>query len=157
MRRTERRSARRAGRVTVLGVVVHLLVSPPTLPAADSAAPPAGIAEAQIDADGQVERAQVELEATKVALRRAERLLGDKAGAARTVDESRARVAAAEAALRTAQARRDLLGEPVLATRPPAELWIRVPIYVGDRATLRTQETAQVSRSRRHRAVPYAR
>lgn len=103
------------------------------------------IAEAQIDADGQVERARVELDATRNALHRAKRLLGEKAGSARAVDEARTQAAMAEGALRTAQARRALLGGPVLAVRPPSEVWIRVAIYVGDLSTLDTQQTAHVA------------
>lgn len=102
------------------------------------------VAEAQIDADGQVERAKVELEATRVALQRAARLLRERAGPARAVDEARTQVGIAEAALHTAQARRALLGPPVLALVSPSKIWIRVPVYVGDLAALRVNQEAQV-------------
>jgi hypothetical protein len=102
------------------------------------------IAEAQIDADGQVERAKVQLDAVKVALERAENLLRDKAGSVRAVDEARAQAGLAEAALRTAQARRELLGAAVLDAVNPKQVWVRVPVYVGDLPKLKTTQEARV-------------
>ncbi len=90
------------------------------------------VAQSQIDADGQVEQAKAQLGAAKVALVRAEQLLRDKAGIARTVEEAQAQAGLAEIGLRTAVARRDLLGPPVLGTTSPSRLWVRVPVYVGD-------------------------
>lgn len=101
------------------------------------------MAQSQIEADGQIEQASVQLEAAKVALGRAEQLLRDKAGLARSVDEARAQVSLAEAALRTAQARRELLGPPVLEANNPKMLWLRVPVYVGD--LQRINPTAEAS------------
>ncbi|HEX3870877.1 MAG TPA: efflux transporter periplasmic adaptor subunit, partial [Pirellulales bacterium] len=57
------------------------------------------IATARIDAEGQVQQAQVQLDAAKIALERAERLLRDQAGTARTVDEANAQVSVAQKAL----------------------------------------------------------
>ncbi len=102
------------------------------------------LAQSQIDADGLVEQAKLTLDAAKVALARAEQLLKDKAGSARVVDETKAQVGAAEAGLRTAQARRELLGPPVLDAANQPVLWLRVPVYVGDLAKLNTSGEARV-------------
>ena len=102
------------------------------------------LAQSQIDADGQVEQAKVQLDATKVALARAEQLVRDKAGTARSVDDTRGQVALAEAGLRTAQARRELLGPPVLDVSTPQVCWVRVPVYVGDTAKLDSKAQASV-------------
>ncbi len=102
------------------------------------------IAEAQVDADGQVEQAKVTHDAAKVAFERAEQLLKNKAGSERAVDEARAAMQQAEAALRTAQARRGLLAAPVLDVLNPKLLWVRVPVYVGDLPKLNTASEAHV-------------
>lgn len=102
------------------------------------------IAEAQIDADGQVEQARVARDAAKVAHDRAEQLLRNKAGSERAVDEARAQVQQADTALHTAQAKRDLLAAPVLDMANPKLLWVRVPVYVGD---LRKLDTAADARA----------
>jgi len=94
------------------------------------------LAQSQIDADGQVEQARVQLDAARQTLRRAEQMQRDKVGTERAVDDARAQVGLAEAGLRTAEARRDLLGPGLLATANPAEVWVRVPVYVGDLARL---------------------
>lgn len=101
------------------------------------------LAQSQIDADGQVEQARVQLAAARQALRRSEQMQRDKVGTERAVDDARAQVGLGEAGLHTAQARRDLLGPTLLATASPAEVWVRVPVYVGDLAKLnRTADAA---------------
>lgn len=102
------------------------------------------VAQSQIDADGQVEQAKVQLDAARVALARAEQLLRDKAGIARTVDESRAQVSLAESGLRTALARRDLLGPAVLDATNPQRVWVRVPVYIGDLARVNASAEARM-------------
>ncbi len=102
------------------------------------------IAEAQIDADGQVDRAKVQLEAAQVTFTRAGKLLGDRVGSARAVDEAKAQVGLAEAGLRNAKARRELLGAPLLDVMNPKLVWVRVPVYVGDLLRLKTDGIAQV-------------
>jgi len=109
-----------------------------------SAAELVRLAQSQIEADGQVEQAKVQLDAAKTALSRAEQLMRDKAGLARSVDEARVQVSSAEAGLRTAQARRELLGPPVLAAAGQSIWWVRVPVYVGDTRTLDGTAEAQV-------------
>ncbi|HEX4149167.1 MAG TPA: efflux transporter periplasmic adaptor subunit, partial [Pirellulales bacterium] len=46
------------------------------------------LAQSRIDADGQVQQAKVQVEATRIALDRAQRLLREQAGTARVVDEA---------------------------------------------------------------------
>lgn len=101
------------------------------------------VAQSQIDADGQVDQAKVQLDAARVALARAEQLLRDKAGIARSVDEARVQVSLAESGLRTAHARRDLLGPAVLDATNPSRLWIRVPVYAGDLARVHSAAEAR--------------
>jgi RND family efflux transporter MFP subunit len=60
----------------------------------------ASLVSAQIVAEGDAKQAQAEVDAAQIALRRAERLLQDKAGSARAVDE-------AKAVLEIAQKKRD--------------------------------------------------
>ncbi len=102
------------------------------------------VAEAQIDADSQIDRANVQLDAAKVALDRAKKLLAEKAGSARTVDEAQAQAGLAEAGVRAAKARRELLGPTVLNVATLKTYWVRVPVYVGDLKTLDVGTTVQV-------------
>ncbi len=102
------------------------------------------IAEAQIDADGQVEQAKVTHEAAKVAFERAEQLWKTKAGSERAVDETRAQLEQAAATLRTAQAKRALLAAPVLDVLNPKRLWVRTAVYVGDLPRLDTAAEAHI-------------
>ena len=102
------------------------------------------LAQSQIEADGQVEQARVQLEGARQALRRAEQMRRDKVGTDRTVDETRVQVGQAEAGLRTAQARRDLLGPTILGSTSPAEVWVRAPVYVGDLSRLDRTAAAHV-------------
>lgn len=90
------------------------------------------LAQSQIDADAQIDQAVVQRDIARIALSRAEQVLKDQAGSVRAVDEARAQVGVAEAAVRRAQAQRQLLGAPALGTVSPAMLWLRVPVYAGD-------------------------
>ena len=102
------------------------------------------VAEAQIDADSQIDRAKVQLDATTVTHERAVKLLAEKAGSSRAADEARAQVFLAESTVRAARARRDLLGAPVLDISNLKQFWVRVPVYVGDVTRLDTGANAQV-------------
>jgi hypothetical protein len=102
------------------------------------------LAQSQIDADGQVEQARVQLNAARQALHRAEQMQRDKVGTERAVDDARAQVGLAEAGLHTAEARRDLFGPALLATASPTEVWVRVPVYVGDLPKLNRATDAAV-------------
>ncbi len=102
------------------------------------------LAQSQIDADGQVDQAKVQLDAAKVSLDRAEQMLRDKAGSARGVDDARTQVNLASTGLRTAQARRELLGPPVLDVASQPLFWVRVPVYVGDTPKLNSTADARI-------------
>ena len=64
------------------------------------------LAQSRIDAEGLVQQASVQVDAAKIAMERAERLLKDKAGTARAVDEAMAQLQLAEKALAAAKARK---------------------------------------------------
>jgi RND family efflux transporter MFP subunit len=67
------------------------------------------VAQSQNDADAQVQQALVQVEAAQIALDRAERLLKDKSGTVRTVDEAKAQLKLAEKALEAAKARKAIV------------------------------------------------
>jgi len=79
----------------------------------------ASLAASRIDAEGALEAAKVQLAGATIALDRAERLLRDKAGSQRTVDEARAQRDGAQAAVKAAETRRDLLAGAVAGTLGP--------------------------------------
>lgn len=102
------------------------------------------VAEMQVDSDGQIAAAKVQLQAAEIALKRAESLVADKAGSIRAVDEAKAQVETAKAALGAAQARRELMGAPLFDAIQQDALWVRVPVYVGDIDQIDTAAPAQV-------------
>lgn len=112
-------------------------------------------ADLQADANGRIRQARVQLDAAKVTLDRAQKMLKAEAGSARTVDDAQAQLKLAESAHATATERRALLGEPVDKAMAGSKLWIRVPVYVGlveqlDRsgpATIRTTGSIAKSQS----------
>ncbi len=67
------------------------------------------VAQARIDAEGQVQQAQVQVEAAQIALARAERLLKEQAGTIRTVDEAKAQQLLSEKTLQAAVTRKKLV------------------------------------------------
>jgi hypothetical protein len=89
------------------------------------------MADLQADADGRVAQARVQVEAARLALERAQKVLDAEAGSVRAVDEARAQLSLAEAALQTAEERRALLGEAIGAADASAPLWVRVSVYAG--------------------------
>lgn len=103
------------------------------------------VGELQIDADGQIAIARVELAAAKIALERAENLVANNAGTQRGVDEARTRVQLAEAALNTARERRALLGAPLFEAVRKDVLWVRVSVYAGDLNQVDRRAAANVS------------
>ncbi len=90
------------------------------------------LAEAQVDADGSIAAATVQMNAAQIAMERAERMLRDKSGSQRAVDEARAASNLAKSELSRATARRELLGPAILPGSTPDHVWIRVSVYVGD-------------------------
>ena len=143
----------------------------------------ADVAIAQIEAQRQVDAAKVQLDAAQIALDRAEKLLADKAGSQRTVDEAATQRKLAAEALRTAEARSEFLsgikldeeagqivprdivaplagvlqsidgaagetvstGETLLTVVQLDRLWIRVPVYAGQRRDVDTSVDAGVT------------
>jgi RND family efflux transporter MFP subunit len=67
------------------------------------------LATSRIDAEGQVQQAQVQLEAAKIAFERAQRLFRESAGTARAVDDAKAQLNLAEKSLEAAESRKKLL------------------------------------------------
>lgn len=67
------------------------------------------LATSRIDAAGQVQQAQVQVEAAKIALDRAERLFRESAGTARAVDDAQAQLSLATKTLEAALSRQKLV------------------------------------------------
>jgi hypothetical protein len=67
------------------------------------------LAQSRIDADGLVQQAKVQVEAAQIALARAQRLLREKAGTIRTVDEAQAQLSLAQKGLAAAENRKRLV------------------------------------------------
>ena len=67
------------------------------------------LAQSRIDAEGVVQQATVQVDAARIALERAERLLRDKAGTVRAVDEATAQLQLAEKSLAAATTRKQLV------------------------------------------------
>ncbi len=102
------------------------------------------VAEMQVDADGQVAVAQVQLDATKIALARAESLIASGSGTQRALDEARTQLWLAEAALGTARERRALLGASLFEALRKDVLWVRVSVYAGDLDRIKVSAPARV-------------
>ena len=85
------------------------------------------IATSRIDAAAQLAQAQVQQEAAKIALERAERLFSDGAGTARAVDDAQAQFQLAAKALEAAMSRKKLLDELKLEGDSPTDL---PPIHI---------------------------
>ncbi|MBS0204573.1 MAG: HlyD family efflux transporter periplasmic adaptor subunit [Planctomycetes bacterium] len=141
------------------------------------------LAQSRIDADGVVQQATVQVDAARIALERAERLLKDMAGTARAVDESTAQLQLAEKALLAAMARKKLVdgvkldeeagtlepiaipsplsgivrtiqvrpgvliaaGAPLFEVMDETDLWVKVPVYVGDITELDLTQSARIT------------
>jgi RND family efflux transporter MFP subunit len=72
------------------------------------------LAGSRVDAEGQVERTRVQVDAAKIAVARAEQLVRDKAGSHKALDEAQAQLGIAQATLHAAEAHRDLLVQTTL-------------------------------------------
>jgi multidrug resistance efflux pump len=90
------------------------------------------LAESQVDADGAIAASKAQVKGSEIALDRAERMLRDKSGSQRIVDETRAVLQVARADLGRVTARRALLGPRVLPGTTPAKVRVRVPVYAGE-------------------------
>jgi RND family efflux transporter MFP subunit len=87
------------------------------------------VAASQIEAQGQVDQAQVQVSAAQIALERAEKLLREQSGTVRAVDEARAQLDLTQKALDAAQARKRLVDNIKLDEEPGSvsPLVIRTP------------------------------
>ncbi len=101
-------------------------------------------AEMQLDADGQITAAKIQLEGAQLALKRADDLVASKARVGRSVDDARTAMRLAAAALHTAEERRALFGAPLFDAVQRGQLWVRVPVYVGELASLQGDAPASV-------------
>ncbi|MBL9184046.1 MAG: hypothetical protein JNN17_18025 [Verrucomicrobiaceae bacterium] len=99
------------------------------------------LADLQAAADGRILQAQVQMDAARIAVERAQKMLSAEAGSVRGVDEAKATLALAEAAMTTAKAQRDLLGG-TLGQNP--RRWARVAIYSGESPLLDPQAAAVI-------------
>ena len=99
------------------------------------------LADLQTAADSRILQAQVQIDAAKIAVERAQKMLSAEAGSARTVDEAKTALALAEAAMTTAKAQRDLLGAPV-GQGGNKRAWVRVAIYSAEAALLDAKAAA---------------
>ena len=102
------------------------------------------VSEMQVEADGQIAAAEVQSEAAQISLRRAQSLLAEKAASARAVDDAKAQVALAEAAMKTAQKRRQLLGAPIFQAVQGRTIWVRVPVYAGSMQEIDSAAPARI-------------
>jgi len=101
------------------------------------------LADLQAAADGRILQAQVQIDAAKIAVERAQKMLSAEAGSVRNVDESKTALSLAEAAMTTAKAQRLLLGGSVgNGTRK----WLRVAIYSGEAASLDAKAAASIGK-----------
>ncbi len=98
------------------------------------------VAQTQIDAAGQVQQAQVQVDAARIALDRAERLLREQAGTARAVDDAKAQLELNRKSLEAAETRKRLVDAIKLDEDPgkPEPLVIESP----REGTLRTMNVA---------------
>jgi hypothetical protein len=89
------------------------------------------LAEMQALADGEIQKARVQLEAARTSAERAEKLVRSETGSQRALDDARAALQLAQTTLDNARSRRGLLGSPVAETSRLERVWVRVPVYVG--------------------------
>lgn len=92
----------------------------------------------QATADGEVARAAVQVRLARIALNRAEALVREEAGSVRARDEAAAALATANAAWEVARTQRRLLGPAVATMARQGLVWVRVSIFSGDMAALRS-------------------
>jgi multidrug efflux pump subunit AcrA (membrane-fusion protein) len=88
------------------------------------------IATSRIDAQAQVQQAEVQVEAAQIAFDRAERLLREAAGTVRAVDDARAALSLAQKSLEAAKNRQRLLDELTLegeTSGKPTPILIEMP------------------------------
>lgn len=89
------------------------------------------LAEMQALADGEIQKARVQLDAARTSGERAEKLVRSETGSQRALDDARAALQLAQTTLDSARSRRALLGTPVAETSKLERVWVRVSVYVG--------------------------
>lgn len=101
------------------------------------------LADLQAAADGRILQAQVQIDAAKIAVERAQKMLSAEAGSARNVDEAKTALQLAEAAMTTAKAQRGLLGGTLGQN---TRKWARVAIYSGESELLDAKAEAHIGK-----------
>ena len=101
------------------------------------------LADLQAAADGRLQQAQLQIDAAKIAVERAQKMLIAEAGSVRGVDEAKTALALAESSMSTARSQRDLLGAPV-GQGGTRRAWLRVAIYSGEAALLDPRAAAGI-------------
>jgi len=94
------------------------------------------LAAQQVAADGEVLRARAQLRLAQIAHDRAAALVDEEAGSIRALDEATAALAAAKATAQAASAQRQLLGPTVARQGDQRVLWVRVPVFGTDVASI---------------------
>ncbi len=102
------------------------------------------LADLQAAADGRVLQAKVQIDAAKIAVERAQKVLNAEAGSVRSVDEAKTALSLAEGMMATAKAQRDILGDPVGKTSGSKRAWVRVAIYSGEIGLLDVKAPASI-------------
>ncbi len=121
------------------GAKVPPLAPPPTTSSADLLK----LAEAQALADGDIQKAKVQMDAAKIAVDRAQKLVAAQSGSERSVDEAKAQFDTAKAALDNAETRRALFGAPIGASLD--RVWVRVPVFNGDLPLIAKDKAALIA------------
>jgi hypothetical protein len=101
------------------------------------------LADLQAAADGRILQAQVQIDAAKIAVERAQKMLSAEAGSARNMDEAKTALQLAEAAMTTAKAQRGLLGGTLGQN---TRKWARVAIYSGESELLDAKAEAHIGK-----------
>ncbi len=102
------------------------------------------LAELQITADGELAQAKVKMEAARLTLDRAGKLLASQTGSERTAEEAQAAHSLASAAWQQAVARRALLGPGIAPSPESTRWWIRVALPAADAPLLDAMAAASV-------------
>lgn len=123
------------------GAKVPPLAPPPTTSSADLLK----LAESQAHADGDIQKAKVQMDAAKIAVERAQKLVAAQSGSERAVDEAKAQFDTAKAALDNAETRRALLGAPIGGGASLDRVWVRVPVYNGDLTLIAKDKDALIT------------
>lgn len=103
------------------------------------------LAHSQIDADGAVTRARVARDNGRARYDRAKKLFEAKNVSQRALDDAKAELDTAEAALQTALSQRGLLGQSIGSTAVPRRIWIKASVYTGDLARLDLTAPARIT------------